>query len=232
MSSDEPDAESSLVELAMRVATLGRDCPWTEQQTARSALAMLLDEVAEVEEALDQGAPPSDVMAELGDVLFNALLTIEVCAREVPIADDALLAESATASAAETAAACSLRKLRRRYPPLFDGTLQRQMPLEYAAQLWREGKAAEVEEQEALRASAGPTTLAGADAKARMEGAVEKQAMDKSRDDDGWDATLAAELAELDRLEAANEEMSAREQLARLVMEELAQEQVERDAAS
>ena len=119
---------------------------------------------------------------ELGDVLFNTLLLIEVCSRS----------GGGSGVSVEAAAASSLAKLRRRYPPLFDGSLSG-LTVEDTKRFWAQGKAAEA-------AAAG------------------------DGGDDDYDAALAAEIAELDRLEAEANEMADRESLARLVREEIARE--------
>eukprot|EP00966_Prymnesium_polylepis_P310844 7181815-Prymnesium_polylepis.1 len=121
-----------------------------------------------------------------------------------------------------------------------------------ANRAWREGKAAEaatqspsVEEDEdaALAAEIAELDRLEAAENDRRERDMlarliqEELARDKtvgtSVQDTGIgddeDAALAAEIAELDRLEAAEEEMRERELLARLVMEEIAREQEEED---
>ena len=174
-----------LSELVERVAQLGRECPWTAEQTPQTVLSYLREECSEVEESLNAAASEertSELASELGDVLFNALLLIEVCARNGGVSVD-------------EAAAASVSKLRRRYPPLFDGTLGG-MSMAQANEAWVSGKAAEEAVSTATQA-----------------------------DDDEFDAALAAEIAELDRQEAEKQEIADRERLARLVMEEIAREQ-------
>ena len=127
----------SLAELAHRVELLGRDCPWTAEQTPASVLAFLRSECDELEEALAAGASSAELASELGDVLFNAMLAVEVCARE---GEGNGRWEGVTLDAV---AAASLSKLRRRYPPLFDGTLAQLDGVEEGARLWREGKEGE-----------------------------------------------------------------------------------------
>ena len=204
------DASPALLELIRCVAKLGRECPWTAEQSPSSMLAFLESEISELRTALEEGALRSDVLAELGDILFNTLLLTEVCARyeqasEVPIST-------------ETAAAASVSKLRRRYPPLFDGTLS-STSIEEANSLWVAGKAAE---------AGGSVQLAGA------AGSADAQIVRRSGGDEfdcEEDAILAAEIAELDRLERLDAQrksrqldIKAREELARLVMEEIARD--------
>ena len=71
----------SVSSLASRVAALGRDCPWTASQTPHSVLSFLREEVTETEDALSMGDSAA-IASELGDLLFNVLLAIEVCSRE------------------------------------------------------------------------------------------------------------------------------------------------------
>ena len=190
-------AADSLDELASRVAQLGRECPWTVVQTPRSVLAYLREECDELEAALDSTAPREEICSELGDILFNTLLAVEVCARDCSSgSDDAIVS-------LERAASASVAKLRRRYPPLFDGSLAT-ISAEEAGRVWVAGKADEAAESGAV---------------------AEAACWDEE------DAALAAEIAELDRLEQLDaeragrqQEMAERERLARLVMEEIARE--------
>jgi NTP pyrophosphatase (non-canonical NTP hydrolase) len=129
-SADEP----ALNELIDRIAQLGRECPWTREQTPCSVTSFLMNEVAEVEEALDTAAPVTELTAELGDLLFNVLLAVEVCSRDARARGDLI--------SLDTVAAASVGKLRRRYPQLFDGTLG-SMSAEEASRAWLDGKAAE-----------------------------------------------------------------------------------------
>ena len=73
----------------------------------------------------------------------------------------------------DDAASASIGKLRRRYPPLFDGSLAG-LSVEEAERAWADGKAAE--------------RMAAADAR------------DPPTPDDEFDAALAAEIAELDHV--------------------------------
>eukprot|EP00966_Prymnesium_polylepis_P126064 2914967-Prymnesium_polylepis.1 len=68
---------SPLDELVARVAQLGRECPWTAEQTPSSVLAFLKEEISEAEDVLDVDGPPEDLTSELGDLLFNVLLAVE-----------------------------------------------------------------------------------------------------------------------------------------------------------
>ena len=135
--------------LIASVSQLGRDCPWTEEQTPGSVLAFLRGEVDEVEAELDGCWLPgkADLISELGDVLFNALLAVEVCAR-----DSGRGADGEPAITLDAVADSMVRKLRRRYPQLFDGSL-RSMSVAQARQAWIDGKQAE-KDAEAMAAEA------------------------------------------------------------------------------
>ena len=60
-----------------------------------------------------------------------------------------------------------------------------------------------------------------------MRGRGATRQLEADGDEEEWDAALAAEIAELDRLEDKEDEMAEREELARLVMEEIAREAAE-----
>ena len=64
--------------------------------------------------------------------------------------------------------------------------------------------------------------IAELDRQESMERAL--QTREEEEGDEDFDAALAAEIAELDRQEAMEQEMADRQQLARLVMEEIARE--------
>ena len=185
-------------ELIACVARLGRDCPWTAEQTAPSMLRFLREECAEAEEALgDASASPEAIASELGDILFNALLAIEVHARDQQTAASPEGEAARAALSIDAVARSAVDKLRRRYPPLFDGSL-RGLSAGDANRIWSKGKAAEA--------------------------AVVEEEEEQEVEEEEWDEALAAELAELDRLERDGEEMAERERLAKLVLEELARE--------
>lgn len=140
-----PDPPLPLTELVARIEQLGRECPWTAEQTPRDVIAFLRDECAEVEEALYDGdgdrnaQREAQLTSELGDVIFNALLLVEVCKR----------GRTAEQVSIEAAAAASLAKLRRRYPPLFDGSLEG-LSAEEAGRVWTAGKSAESHAEDGL----------------------------------------------------------------------------------
>ena len=185
---------SSLVELMERMAQLGRECPWTREQSPATALVYLQEECAEAQEVLQNNGSGAELTSELGDILFNLLLALERSNGSVTL---------------EAVAASSLQKLRRRYAPLFDGTLT-DLSVEAANRVWLDGKAADTQriaDTTATNAKEGP------DAKEQEE-----------EEEEEWDEALAAEIAELERQEARDKEMAERELLARLVMEEISQQ--------
>ena len=143
---------------------------------------------------LQNNGSGAELTSELGDILFNLLLALERSNGSVTL---------------EAVAASSLQKLRRRYAPLFDGTLT-DLSVEAANRVWLDGKAADTQriaDTTATNAKEGP------DAKEQEE-----------EEEEEWDEALAAEIAELERQEARDKEMAERELLARLVMEEISQQ--------
>ena len=185
-------ASPSLRKLESMVSVLGRECPWTEEQTSGSMLAFLREECTELESALSASASPSEINGELGDLLFNVLLAIEVCKRETGGSGESSVS-------LEAAAAASVAKLRRRYPPLEQGTLA-EMSAEEASRVWLKGKeaeaaeAAEAAEEAALAAEIAELDLAEAMARREQEREDEKEARE--------------ELARLVRAEIARESES------------------------
>ena len=73
----------ALTQLTQVVRRLGDgECPWTKEQSAWDLLYYMRKELIEVEEELRKhrraDAPAQDLVGELGDVLFDALLLIRV----------------------------------------------------------------------------------------------------------------------------------------------------------
>jgi NTP pyrophosphatase (non-canonical NTP hydrolase) len=110
---------AELGDLTRLVQRLGDgECPWTKQQSAADILFYLRTEMIEVEEVLrkQHKRPASgpelaqDLIGELGDVLFDALLLIRVCERDQPGVSLQSVCDSAN------------RKLQRRCAYLFDGS--------------------------------------------------------------------------------------------------------------
>ena len=102
------DGEAPLAELARLVTRLGAECPWTRAQNTSDVVRYTRAELLEVEQAASRswseaeaGEQTDELADELGDVLFNALLLIEVARRERP------------QLSVDTSAAAAVRKLRR-----------------------------------------------------------------------------------------------------------------------
>lgn len=138
---DEP-CSVELGDLARVVQRLGDgECPWTKQQSAADILFYLRTEMIEVEEVLrKQHKQPAsspelaqELVGELGDVLFDALLLIRVCERDQAGVSLQKVCDSAN------------RKLRRRCAYLFDGSGVSSM--EDAEAVWQAAKKAERQEE-------------------------------------------------------------------------------------
>jgi NTP pyrophosphatase (non-canonical NTP hydrolase) len=118
---------NSLDTLATLVGRLGRECPWTKSQNTADMLYWTRKECLEVEDVLRTKEVDGDELTkELGDVLFDVLMMIEVSGRDRP----AITLESCAASA------CS--KLKRRSPYLFYGSVP--ATVEEAEAAWQAGK--------------------------------------------------------------------------------------------
>lgn len=70
-------ADSQLVRLAQVMATLRQQCPWDAEQTHRSLLPHLLEEAAEVVDAVEAGTD-EDLCEELGDLLLQVYFHAEI----------------------------------------------------------------------------------------------------------------------------------------------------------
>jgi len=143
---------SALTDVVQR---LGVECPWTKQQSAADMLYHLRSEVLEVETVLrEQRAHPEraaklahDLVGELGDVLFDALLLIRVCERDVPGVSLEGVCEAANL------------KLRRRVPYMFSGAPA--PSIEEAERGWQAAKKREREATEAATSQGlAPVALA------------------------------------------------------------------------
>ncbi len=118
---------SAMATLASLVSRLGRECPWTKSQATSDMLYWTRKECLEVEEVLRAKEIDSgELTKELGDVLFDVLMMIEVSSRAHP---DITL---------EACAASACKKLERRSPYLFDGPVP--ATLEEAEAAWQAGK--------------------------------------------------------------------------------------------
>ena len=121
---------SNLTALADLVGRLGQECPWTKKQRTSDMLFYVRKECLEVEEVLRlKDASSTELMQELGDVLFDVLLMIEVTQRDHP---------EVTMQACCTSA-CD--KLARRSPYLFGGPPA--TTVEEAQAAWQAGKQVE-----------------------------------------------------------------------------------------
>jgi len=67
-----------LVEIMTR---LRQDCPWDAQQTHRSLVKHLIEETAELADAIESGTD-TDLIEELGDVLLQVLFHAEIARTE------------------------------------------------------------------------------------------------------------------------------------------------------
>ena len=118
---------NSLDTLATLVGRLGRECPWTKSQNTADMLYWTRKECLEVEDVLRTKEVDGDELTkELGDVLFDVLMMIEVSGRDRP----AITLESCATSAC--------RKLKRRSPYLFYGSVP--ATVEEAEAAWQAGK--------------------------------------------------------------------------------------------
>ena len=126
------DAPATLTELTSHISRLGVECPWTRRQRTSDMIFYLRKELIEVEEEMRRDSVDGTALAkELGDVLFDALMLIEVTQREhAEVSLDAC-----------AASACS--KLRRRCPYIFGGPPA--STVEEAESAWQAAKRAERE---------------------------------------------------------------------------------------
>ena len=143
------NSPTDLAALASHVDRLGVVCPWTRQQKASDMMYYLRSEILEVEKELRQDTVDGEALSkELGDVLFDALMLIEVAKRDHPkVSLDAC-----------TASACA--KLRRRCPYIFDGPSV--STIEEAEAGWQAAKRAERDEEATVpleRVAAPPPPL-------------------------------------------------------------------------
>ena len=83
---ENPDAPKALVDVVRR---LGLECPWTRAQNSTDMIYWIRKELLEVEEVYRNAAKDSDkvlnreeLTKELGDVLFDVLMLIEVTSRD------------------------------------------------------------------------------------------------------------------------------------------------------
>lgn len=123
---------AQLGELATHVRALGATCPWTKAQDARDMLYWTRKECLEVEEVLRKPADSTtgaDLTKELGDVLFDVMMLIQVSQRSHP----GVSIEACSASAIE--------KLKTRAPYVFGAGAP--TTVAEASAYWAAGKDAE-----------------------------------------------------------------------------------------
>lgn len=75
-----------LLRLAQVMATIRRDCPWDAEQTHRSLTKHLIEETAEVVDAIETGSGDDDIndadlREELGDLLMQVFFHAEIAAQ-------------------------------------------------------------------------------------------------------------------------------------------------------
>ncbi|CAK8722945.1 ATP diphosphatase [Candidatus Electronema halotolerans] len=93
------------LEEIVRILRSERGCPWDQKQTAASLKKYLLEEAAELAEAIDQG-DPALICEEAGDLHFVLALLLAICEEQ-----------GGCSAAAALNAACE--KMRRRHPHVF-----------------------------------------------------------------------------------------------------------------
>ena len=120
--------ETTPAGLAAIVSRLGKECPWTKKQDTHDMIYHARKELLEVEDVFrsakrdGKGLDTHALTKELGDVLFDVMMMIEVTSREHP----AVTLEACTASACQ--------KVRKRCPYIFGGA--RANTIEEAEAAW------------------------------------------------------------------------------------------------
>lgn len=134
-SSNEPSAHKSLqgpTRLFSVVQNLGESCPWTASVDAPTMLSWLESEIAELSEEIRRADCTEEIISELGDILFDALMLEMICRKTY---------EFSPQTAWETAA----NKVERRTPYMNawgDGVSTARTPEECEA-FWKAAKALE-----------------------------------------------------------------------------------------
>jgi uncharacterized protein YabN with tetrapyrrole methylase and pyrophosphatase domain len=93
------------LEEMVRILRSENGCPWDQKQTAAGLKKYLLEEAAELAEAIDQG-DPALICEEAGDLHFVLALLLTICEEQ-----------GGCSTAAALDAACE--KMRRRHPHVF-----------------------------------------------------------------------------------------------------------------
>ena len=73
------DQHPELMRLIGVMARLRRDCPWDAEQTHRSLVTYLIEETAEVVEAIEE-ADDAHLREELGDLLLQVAFHAQIAA--------------------------------------------------------------------------------------------------------------------------------------------------------
>ena len=71
-------AQSGLARLAEVMRSIRRGCPWDAEQTHASLVTYLVEESAELVDAIDSG-DDADLREELGDLLLQIFFHAEIC---------------------------------------------------------------------------------------------------------------------------------------------------------
>ena len=77
-----PMPAPQLQRLVEVMARLRRDCPWDAKQTHRSLIKHLIEETAEVVDAIETDGPDEDLREELGDLLMQVYFHAEIAAQQ------------------------------------------------------------------------------------------------------------------------------------------------------
>lgn len=132
-----PTASTSLDQLIETVRFLLTDdgCPWDREQTHESLATYLIEESAELVDAIEAGTP-DDVKEEIGDVLYQLLFHAQ------------LAANSGEGYDIQAVAAATNEKMRRRHPHVFgDDTSRTTAEIEA---MWQRVKAEEKAERRSV----------------------------------------------------------------------------------
>lgn len=70
-----------LVDMAAKLRSKDGGCPWDQKQTIESLKKCILEEAAEVGEAIDEG-DAKHIEEELGDLLFNMVLIAQIASEQ------------------------------------------------------------------------------------------------------------------------------------------------------
>lgn len=157
-------ASDSLTTISGMVQALGHGCPWTKAQRCEDMMFWMRKELIEVEEVLraadGAGGNPvkpvdgNELIKELGDVLFDALMMIQCAKAQFP----------GSGVSVEACAASACVKIKRRCPYIFDKEHEGATTVADAERAWQAAKqkervAAEGDVSAATTAPAAPAWL-------------------------------------------------------------------------